>query len=83
MQTNAIQRTVEQFANVQLLPKAPKRAPRKSPVSNRAFELGPAIVKMEARGLSHGEIATEMSMARSSVSTYAGQYRRAVRDGLV
>lgn len=75
MQVNAIQRTVEQFANVKLLPKAPSQTRHEATISKRVFELGPTIVAMEARGLSQGQIAAKLKMSRTSINQYSVRYR--------
>lgn len=84
MQTNAIERTVEQFANVKLLGRAPLPPGRKpAAVALRVRELGPTIIAFENQGMSQSQIAGALSLARSSVCAYRSRYLKALRAGLV
>lgn len=84
MQVNAIQRTVEQFANVQLLGAVPTVVPRRAGYTlDRMREMGKKIVDMEAQGLSQRQIGERMSLSRSSINAYSCQYRKALREGLM
>lgn len=86
MQTNAIQRTVEQFENVQLIPRAalaPGRKPKPKYAKGHVLRQGPLVLDYMAQGLTQTEIAEMMGITLTSVQAYASQYRRAVREGLV